>query len=255
MSIKPGLSIVYIVRDEEECLASSLNSVSFADEIIVADTGSTDGTVDLATSLGAKVISIDFDGFGTTKQRAIEHATHEWVLSIDADEIVTADLASSIRQVMKDGIHSGYSLIRHTWFLGKQIRHGGWGKNKIMRLFRNGSGKFTEDIVHEKIVVQGSTGILSGVLEHHSITNFADYLKKLDEYSTLGAKKLLEKNKRNVGITQGIFDGIRVFLRMYILKAGWLDGAHGAVLAVSSGYARFLRQAKAVLIKQGIKDI
>jgi glycosyltransferase involved in cell wall biosynthesis len=246
------LSVVIIALNEERRIARCLRSVSFADEIIVADTGSTDRTREIAEDLGAKVHSIPFTGFGATKQRAAGLATGEWILSIDADEVVSDELATEIGNVISSpDADEGYVLHRRSWFLGKPMEHGGWGMTRVLRLYRNGKGRFTDDAVHERIRVDGRTGTLNSRLEHYTDPTFPRYLAKLDTFTTLGARKILAAGRRT-GFASAFFHAIGTFLRMYLLRAGWRDGARGTLLACSSAYATFLKYAKAKMMRDGI---
>ncbi|MDP8205354.1 MAG: glycosyltransferase family 2 protein [Candidatus Electryonea clarkiae] len=249
----PGLSVVIITLNEALRIGDCLSSVSFADEIIVADSGSTDDTCKISQELGARVEKIAFTGFGTTKQSAIEFARHEWILSLDADEIVGNTLQEEIKKVLKEPPQAnGYIIQRDAWFLGKRIRYGGWDNTRILRLFRNGKGRFTDDQVHERIIVEGHLGSLNGILEHHTVTTFPHYLAKLDRYSTLGAQKIVSRSDNNIGIGSAFYHAIAKFLSMYVLKAGWRDGLPGALLAVSSAYSTFLRYTKAAMMLRGV---
>ncbi len=248
---RPCLSVALITLNEERRLEACLKSVGFADEIVVCDTGSTDNTVGLAKKLGAKVVQIPFEGFGKAKQVSLEQTSGEWILSLDADEIVSRKLAESILQaVQTPGEADGFILTRRAWFLGKPVRHGGWGQEKLVRLIRSGKARFDDSDIHEKLIVDGTVGTLHGVLQHHTDATFAHYLLKLDRYTTLTAQDTVNAGKSS-GVFTAFSHALATFIKMYCLKQGWRDGLRGALLAGSSAYSTFLRYIKAALIARG----
>ncbi len=252
---RPALSVVIIARNEARRIGSCLDSVRFADERIVADTGSEDDTALVAEAHGARVISIPFTGFGPTKQQAIEKARGDWVLSLDADEQVSAALGDEILEAIRaGGASDGYILRRRAWFLGRRINHGGWGSDQVLRLFRRGRGRFSEDLVHERIAVAGPVGRLRHHLEHHSEATFAGYLAKIERYSTLAAEAIAADPEERAGVGPGLAHATARLIKMCVFRGGWRDGLHGALLAVSSAYSVFLRYVKADLIRKGRGD-
>jgi glycosyltransferase involved in cell wall biosynthesis len=240
-----GLSVVMIVRDEEDALAAALDSVAFADEIVVVDSGSRDRTVEIARARGAKVVATtDWPGFGPQKNRALEHATRDWVLSLDADERVTPELRAEIEAVVRGGGgHDAYDVPRLSSYCGRYIRHGGWWPDRITRLFRRGKARFSDDLVHERVVVTGSTGRLAGHLLHEAFDDFEEVLRKVDAYSTASARMLHARGKRG-SLASAILHGAWAFVRTYVLRAGFLDGRHGFMLAVSNAEGTYYRYLK-----------
>jgi glycosyltransferase involved in cell wall biosynthesis len=240
-----GLSVVMIVRDEEQSLAAALDSVGFADEIVVVDSGSRDRTVEIARSRGAKVVETpDWPGFGAQKNRALGEATRDWVLSLDADERVTPGLRAEIEAVVKGGAtHDAYEVPRLSSYCGRYMRHGGWWPDRIVRLFRRGKARFSEDLVHERVVVSGSTGRLAGHLLHDAFDDLEEVLRKVDSYSTASAKMMHAQGKRG-SVTAAVLHGAWAFLRTYVLRAGFLDGRHGFMLAVSNAEGTYYRYLK-----------
>jgi glycosyltransferase involved in cell wall biosynthesis len=254
----PRLSVVMIVKNEEKNLPQALASVRFADEIVVVDSGSTDRTLEIARTLGAKVYTKDWQGFGPQKQWALEQATGDWVLSLDADERVTPELQREILSLVTAkatpghpatpataGGPAGYKIPRLTYVLGKPVRHGGWYPDHVLRLFKRNLGRFSEDLVHEKILVQGPVGILKSDLLHESYTSYEQIIEKFNVYSTLGAKKLALRNpipRGGVGVALG--RATFAFIKSYFLKRGFLDGGLGFVLAVTSAESAFYKYLK-----------
>ena len=250
---KVSLSVIVITRNEVHRLADCLASVSFADERIVVDHGSQDGTAELARSLGARVLQTDdWPGFGPQKNRALDLATGRWVLSLDADERVTPELAGSIQRVIRSdrsggsGTHGGaigYRLSRLSSFCGQWMRHGDWYPDRVTRLFRRGHGRFTEDRVHERLHIEGPVEQLEGNLLHLTMSDLTDALDKLNRYSA-GRALDMQKQGRRGGLASAIGHGLWAFVRSYGLKRGFLDGRLGFVLAVyvaESTYYRYLK--------------
>ncbi|MEW5795977.1 MAG: glycosyltransferase family 2 protein [Candidatus Zixiibacteriota bacterium] len=231
------LSVVIIARNEEANISRCLESVQWADEIIVGDSGSDDRTVPIAQSYSAKIVTYVWRGFGPAKQIVTDHAEGEWILSIDADEEVTSDLADEIRAAIADsGGIVGFRLPRRTQFLGRWIAHGGWYPDLVLRLYRRGRGRFTDAHVHEEVLVDGPTGCLGHDLLHYSYPNLDVYLDKLNKYTTLAAEDALRRGQ-TAGPARIIFNPLAKFLKQYILRAGFLDGREGLLLAVlSAGY-------------------
>jgi len=248
-----GLSVVMIVRDEEAALGDALESVSFADEIVVVDSGSRDRTVEIARSRGAKVVvSEGWPGFGPQKNRALAEATRDWVLSIDADERVTPELAGEIRAIVSGNnpaTHDAYDVPRLSSYCGKFMRHGGWWPDRVTRLFRRGRARFSDDLVHERVVVEGTTGLLAGKLLHHAFDDLEEVLRKVDTYSTASAKMMHARGKRG-SLAGAILHGCWAFVRTYFFQGGFLDGRHGFMLAVSNAEGTYYRYAKLMLLDE-----
>ncbi len=238
------ITAVMIVRDEAENIIDALKSLEFADQIIVADTGSTDNTMKLAVEAGAEVHSITFNGFGTTKNRALDLCNGEWIFSMDADERVTPELAERIVKAANlDSEFVAFKINRLTCFIGKPIRHSGWYPDHITRLFKRDRARFSELPVHEKVEVDGPVGHINGLLLHYSYHSIAGYLDKLNEYSTLSAEMMYRRG-RKPRLADLLFRPPLVFLKMYIFKAGFLDGYYGFLLAVLSSYHAFIKFSK-----------
>ena len=241
----PRLSVILITHNEVGNIAACLASVAFADEWIVVDSGSTDGTAEIARSMGANVVvTPDWPGFGVQKNRALALATGAFVFSIDADERVTPELAASIRQVLaSETMAPGYEVSRLSNFCGQWMRHGDWYPDRVLRLFKREAGRFSNDLVHERLIVEGSVGRLSGELLHHSMPTLEGALDKMNRYSSgRAADKVAAGGKGGLG--SALSHGLWAFLRCYILHRGFLDGRLGFVLAVyvaENTYYRYLK--------------
>ena len=241
----PSLSVILITRNEVANIAACLESVAFAEEWIVVDSGSTDGTVDIARSLGARVsVTADWPGFGAQKNRALALATGRWVFSIDADERVTPELAASIRDAMaNDSGPVGYELSRLSNFCGQWMRHGDWYPDRVLRLFKREAGRFSDDLVHERLIVAGRVDRLDGELLHHSMPTLDGALDKMNRYSSGRAADKVAAGGSG-GLGSALAHGLWAFVRCYILHRGFLDGRLGFVLAVyvaENTYYRYLK--------------
>jgi glycosyltransferase involved in cell wall biosynthesis len=244
------VSAVIITRNEEAMLPACLESVSWADEIIVVDSGSADRTVEIARMQGAKVIETrDWPGFGAQKNRALDAATHEWVLSIDADERVTPELRDEIRHIVSDGNPmTAYRIPRRSRFCRREMRHSGWWPDYVVRLFRRDAARFSDDLVHERVLVDSAQcGTLKTPLVHEAIRDLEQVLDKVNRYSTAGAAALAGRGRRAT-LSGAIGHGLWAFIRTYFLRAGFLDGREGFMLAVSNAEGAYYRYTKLMLI-------
>ncbi|MDO4905601.1 MAG: glycosyltransferase family 2 protein [Lautropia sp.] len=261
-AVPGGLSVAIITKNEAHRIAACLQSVAFADQIVVLDSGSTDDTVAIARNLGAEVeVTPDWPGFGPQKNRALARCTQRWVLSIDADEQLSEALAHEIVQVLRaqDAISSahgpasaerggkdsarpgtaevpgsspvvaGYWLRRSSSFCGQAIRHGLWGNDRVLRLFERRKGRFSDDRVHERLICDGPTRVLDGMLLHDSVDSLEDALGKSRQYAWLGAEKV--RARKGGGLLSACLHGGWSFVRGYLLRAGFLDGRNGLRLA------------------------
>ena len=234
LSVPGGLSVAIIAYNEAHRIARCLQSVSFADQIVVLDSGSTDDTVTIARGLGADVeVTPDWPGFGPQKNRALARCRYRWVLSIDADEQVSDALAAEILRVLREApaeaTVAGYWLRRSSRYCGQVIRHGLWGNDRVLRLFERQRGRFTDARVHESLVCDGETRVLEGILVHDSVDSPEDARSKARRYAFLGAEALRARGRG--GALQGGVHAGWSFVRGYLLRAGFLDGRFGLTLA------------------------
>ncbi|WP_221765082.1 glycosyltransferase family 2 protein [Methyloradius palustris] len=245
----PKLSIIIITKDEEDSILECISSVKWADEIVVIDSGSMDSTVEICRSFGAKVhIAKDWQGFGKQKNRALALVSHEWVLSIDADERVSEALHSEIEETIRSNpLNSAFQISRSSSFCGQFINHSGWNPDYVTRLFKRGEAKFSDDIVHEKLITNCQIKNLSSPLIHLSYNNLEDVLIKLNRYSSDGAAMLLAKNKQT-SVLSAVLRGLWAFLRTYILKLGILDGRMGFILAVYNAETTYYKYLKLMML-------
>lgn len=241
------LSVILITRDESRHLPECLQSVAFADEWIVVDSGSSDDTREIAAAFGATVVRTDdWPGFGVQKNRALDLARGRWVLSIDADERVSPELAASIGHVVAGGGDAGpcgYELSRLSSFCGQWMRHGDWYPDRVLRLFRRGKARFSDDRVHERVVVDGTVGRLRGHLMHLTMDSLDDALAKMNRYSAGRAADLARSGRRS-GVGRAVGHALWAFVRGYLFKRGILDGRLGLVLALYVAEGTYYRHLK-----------
>jgi glycosyltransferase involved in cell wall biosynthesis len=238
-----SVSVVIIARDEAEDILDCLASADWADERLVVDTGSTDGTPETARAAGARVLSSEWSGYAQTKNRAFQHARGEWVLSLDADERVSDELAREIQQVVrKEGACDAYDMPRRFHFMGRWLRHGGCYPDYQLRLFRRGRARYDDVRIHERLAVEGPIGRLRGHLDHFSYRTVSEFLVKLDEYSTLWAQQAFAEGRRARRYhALALLTG---FIGRYLFRAGLLDGAPGARWALFAGLHSYMKYAK-----------
>jgi glycosyltransferase involved in cell wall biosynthesis len=247
------LSVIIITRNEAAHIADCIQSIQFADEIIVLDSGSTDNTCEIASGLGARVEkSPDWPGFGQQKNRALDMAAMEWVLSIDADERVPPELAEEIRSTIASAKNDAYKIARLSWFGDRWIRHCGWWPDHVVRLFRRDKARFTDAAVHEKVVPHTPPGILRNHFLHYPYANMEALIDKVNRYSSAAAQMMFEKGGRTsvAGIAG---HALWTFVRIYLIRRGFLDGKEGFILAVTAAAGSFFRYSKLRYLQSGSK--
>ena len=235
--------------NEADRIERCLKSVAWCDEVLVLDSGSTDGTQDLCRAAGARVIETDWPGWVAQKQRAVEAATHDWIFSLDADERVDDELREALLRVRDTKLSAGdtlraYDLTRKVWFLGRWIRHGGWYPEWRTRLFHRAHAHWAGVDPHDRVEVDGRVGrIREGNLEHYTYRSMEDYLDKTNRFSTVSAQEKLKRGRRASWWDLVLRPPFR-FGRMYLWRRGFLDGRAGFVLAGLAAYSVFLKYAK-----------
>ena len=242
----PRLTSITITKNEAAQIGDCLDSLAFCDERVVVDSGSSDDTVRIAREKGARVAVHEWRGFGPQRNFALTMVDADWVLWVDADEAVSPELATSILRAIDSGTADGYRMARRSRFCSRPMLHSGWHPDTVLRLFRRGKGRWTDAQVHEHAVVEGRVETLSGFLLHEPVERLEDALEKMDRYSTLGAQEIIASG-RKVWFATGIFRGLFAFLRTYILRAGFLDGREGFLLAVANAEGTYYRFMKAWL--------
>ncbi len=242
------ISVVVIARNEEKSIDRCLASVAWADEIVVLDSGSTDDTVAICRKHTRNVHQTDWPGFGPQKNRALGYASGDWVLSLDADEWVSPELAKALQKASSTPAgHSAFRMPRLSSFCGKEMRHSGWWPDYVTRFFRRGAAEFSPDLVHERLIVTGSTGTLSVPLNHETFVDLEELLSKVNLYSTLSANDMHRRGKRG-SLLAAIVRSAWAFIRTYVLRLGFLDGKEGFMLAVSTAEGTYYRYVKLLFI-------
>ncbi len=221
--------------------------MTWANEIIVVDSGSTDDTVAICREFTSHVYQHDWPGFGAQKNRALNYASKKWVLSLDADERVPHGLRMEIESAMREEREEAYEMPRLSSFFGRYIRHSGWRPDYVTRLFKRGAGKFSDDLVHERVIISGNKGRLRQSILHESFRDAEELLDKINHYSTASALMLRKKN-RTASLRTAVAHGLWAFLRSYLLRAGFLDGREGFMLAVSTAEGAYYRYVKLMLM-------
>jgi glycosyltransferase involved in cell wall biosynthesis len=248
----PRISAVLIVYNESHSLPATLGKLQWCDEIVVVDSGSTDHTVDICLSYGCKVLQREFDGYASQKQYAVDQASNNWVLSIDADEVLSDGLVEEIKQVFaKESLEvAGFYIPRRTWFMGKMLRFSGTRHEKLIRAFDRTKGKFTSSAVHETIVVIGKLSAFRHPMIHYTYSDIADHVSKTNKYTSLAAQDYFKLHKRSskwMVIMQFPFK----FLIVFLWKGGFMDGYQGFMFAFMHAVSSTIKYAKLLEMKKG----
>ncbi len=255
LDTRPSLiSVVIITRNEEACIRRCLESVAWADEIVVVDQFSTDATVDICREYTDRIFERDMvDGFGRQKQFGVDHATHDWVFNIDADEWLSDELTASMQALLAGGPHdAAYEVMRRTQYLGKSIMHCGWYV-PILRLFDRRRGGYNQRRIHEEIVVDGPVGLLDGDLLHESYHSIRHHVEKLNLFTDYDAQVMDERGIVLRPLNIWYYFGVKplvMFLRKFILMAGFLDGVRGFIISMFTGVATMIIYMKAWHLQQ-----
>ncbi|MBL7923338.1 MAG: glycosyltransferase family 2 protein [Bacteroidia bacterium] len=249
----PALSVVIITFNEEKNIRRCMESVAgLGDEILVVDSGSTDGTVEIARSLGATLVHQPFLGYIEQKNFATGKASHDWVLALDADEALSSELKADIARVMQEPSVKGYTMNRLTCYCGVWVRHGGWYPDVKLRLYQRSAGTWAGTNPHDRYRFHEETVTmqLKGDILHYSYSSLSDHLKQIDRFSTIGARALYEKGETG-SLLKLFYKPPARFIRNYILRRGFLDGLTGFIIGVNSAHAVFLKYLRLYYLHQG----
>jgi glycosyltransferase involved in cell wall biosynthesis len=260
------LSVAIITLNEGANIARAIKSASFADEIVVIDSNSQDDTVQRATTLGAKVFTCPFEGYGQQKNLAASHCRGDWIFSMDADEEITLELRSSILNIINHSIKNHflvYMVNRRTQFCGKWIKHGGWYPDFLARLYKKGHAKWTCPEVHEILEPISEDvrseksnkliGYLDGHLNHYSFPNFLSQITTNIKYAKLGAKILLHQKGRAPYLLEMLTRPFFKFMECYFIKKGFMDGKYGLIIAINASYSVFMKYGLAYFSSRHLK--
>jgi len=239
------ITATIITLNEERNIARAIESLRCCDQIVVLDSGSVDRTVELASNLGARVVEDSWHGYANQKNYAVEHAEHDWILSLDADEALSEALEGEIWNLKKRGpAYDAYTMPRMAQYMGRWILHGGWYPDRKVRLYNRTKARWEGDFVHESVKVDGRVGHLESNLLHFTCDSLSEHLRTLDRYTTLAAEELVAR-KTKIGLSKLIVDPAWTFVRSYFLQRGFLDGLEGLTIAHMAAIYTFLKYAKA----------
>lgn len=238
------LSVIIIAKNESANIRACLESVAWADEIIVVDSGSVDDTVSICKEMGAQVyIHPEWPGFGPQKNRALSYASMDWVFSIDADERVTPELRTEIERAMRESGADGYCCPRLSQFCGRFVHHSGWYPDYVLRLFKRSAGRFSDSLVHESVLLTGKVAKLKSPLLHYSYLAADDVERKVKHYSAAAAEQMLQAGRRSSWLDAALRSGW-AFVRTYLLRLGMLDGRAGWGIACMNARTTYLKYRK-----------
>lgn len=238
------LTVVIIAKNEAERIEACLQSVSWADEIVVVDSGSSDATCEIARRYTDKVFDVPWRGFGPQKQAAVDLANNDWILNIDCDERVTPELGQEIRGILaQDTINIAYSVPRRTFLGDKEIGHCGWYPDRTIRLFNRRRARFSDNIVHERVVADGPVAACKGHLLHFSFSGIGPVLTKLNHYSDLSASQMFEQGRR-CRLLDLTARPLFAFFKTYLLRLGFLDGMEGLEISITTALLTFAKYVK-----------
>jgi len=239
------ISATLITCNEERNIARAIESLRCSDEVVVVDSGSTDRTVELATNLGARIVDTPWRGYAAQKNLAAERASHDWILSLDADEALSEALEGEIWQLKKTGpACDAYTVPRLAQYLGRWILHSGWHPDRKVRLYDRRKARWVGSYVHESVQVDGRVGELQSSLLHFTCSSLSEHMKTMEHYTTLAAEEIVAQG-RKVTLGHLLFDPPWTFFRTYVIQRGFLDGPEGVAIAYMAAFYNFLKYAKA----------
>jgi glycosyltransferase involved in cell wall biosynthesis len=242
------ISAALITLNEEENLPRALESLRCCDEVVVVDSGSTDRTVEIAREYGAVVVETEWPGYAKQKNLAAESASHDWILSLDADEALSEALEAELWQIKRNGPKSdAYRFPRMAQYLGRWILHSGWYPDRKIRFYDRRKARWVGDYVHESVRTDGPVGELEGNLLHFTCTSFAQHIQTMDRYTTLAAQEMAARGER-IGLSRLLFSPFWAFFKTYFLKRGFQDGFEGLVIAHMAAIYVFAKYIKATIM-------
>lgn len=245
-----SLGIAIITKNAAAHLDDCLKAVTWADQLVILDSGSADNTLEIARRYGAKIHQTpDWPGFGPQKNRCIALLDTDWILALDADEVITPELGAEIREAINAPQSDVYALPRLSNYCGRWMRHSGWYPDFVPRLFKRDSARYSEDLVHERLVFDSSPCRLQNEMLHYSFDDLDQVLAKVNSYSTAGARQRQQRGQQ-AGLGKAIWHGLLAFFRSYVLRRGFLDGREGFILAVSNAEGTYYRYLKLMYLNE-----
>lgn len=245
------VSAIVITKNSEPTIRRCIESLRWADEIVVIDSGSADRTLEICRELGAKVHQTsDWPGHGPQKNRALDRALGEWIVSLDSDEWMTAELQAEVKRAIGESRgKAAFAIPRRSSFCGRFMRHSGWWPDYVVRLFRREAARFSEDHTHDRLIINGATGRLNAPIMHEAIADLDQMLVKMNLYSTTSAR-MFYRNGRRASFFTALVHGGWAFFRTYVLRLGFLDGREGFMLAVANAEGSYYRYVKLMLLSE-----
>jgi len=243
------ISVSIITKNEEKNIERCLKSLHWADEIVIVDSGSTDKTLDICKKYNCKIVHTNWLGFGMTKQLGVKNSKNEWILSIDADEVVSDELISELISIAKLNLNESYRIKRETFYLGKKIHFSGWNNDFPLRFFKKSLAGFDNKILHESVQSNCPVKKIRAPIYHFSFPNVDSHLEKIILYSNLGAEQK-KGNKKKIFFLYPFFASFVKFFKMYLIKLGFLDGKEGLILAYISSFSSFIKYIKLWLLQK-----
>jgi glycosyltransferase involved in cell wall biosynthesis len=252
---KIPLSVAIITKNEEVNLPSCLQSIIFANQIVIVDSGSADATLKIAADFGCEIYNEAWQGFGPQKQLAIDKCHESWILVLDADERIPSETRDEIMHIVSAPANDfcGYSFPRRNYFQSRWIKHAGWWPDRVTRLFRKDAGKMSLATVHEAVEVKGPVGELDVPIDHYTESDIGKVIQKIDKYSTLGAKEAFNEGRKS-SILSASLRAFFTFIQDYFLRLGFLDGNPGLTLAVTDSVNKFFKYAKLCELNKNAPD-
>jgi glycosyltransferase involved in cell wall biosynthesis len=245
-----GLSVTVITKNEVNFIRTCLDSVKWADEIIIVDSGSTDGTIEICREYTDKIVLTDWPGPGAQRNRAADLTTKDWILALDADEYVSPELGKEIRAIIaNEHDKAAFKMARLSSYCGRYMHHSGWWPDYITRLYRRDRARFNNELIHDHIIVDGPVGKLTSHLIHEAFDDLEDVLQKINRYSSDGASVMRQRG-RTAGLSTAILHGLWSFSHTYVVRAGFLDGREGFMLAVSNAEGTYYKYLKLLLLAE-----
>jgi glycosyltransferase involved in cell wall biosynthesis len=240
----PKISAAIITKNEQNNIERCLKSLLWVHEIVVADNGSTDATISICEKYPVRLVKTTWQGFGKTKQFAVDQTSNDWVLSIDADEEITPELRAEIeKKLSQEKDKAGYMIKWRSYYVTDWINYSGWDNQYKLKLFNKTKGGFNDDKIHETVILDGPTGKMKNPLMHYTFPDFKTYIHKTESYSDIGMEKLRQRGKKP-SLVNAYLHGIFTFIKMYFLKMGFMDGRIGLILATNTAFATYYKYLK-----------
>jgi len=249
------VSATLITFNEERNILAALQSLAWADEIVIIDSGSTDATLEICRTVTDRIFAREWTGYADQKNYAVEKAGHNWIFSLDADERLSAELKNEIKALRGNGLEfAGYKMPRIAYFMRRWIRHGDWYPDYQLRFFDRRKAKWQGGRVHESVKLEGAPGFLKGEIQHYLYHTLSDYLRRLDTYSSLAASDYCERGE-SARAWKLLSHPLATFIKGYVVKGGFLDGTPGLMVALMGAISVYFKYAKRYEMQLNLKGM